>query len=357
MCSLTGLNKDLDKLFAQINKAFGDGTVRILDNAETFVQTVSTGSLTLDLALGRGGLPRGRMIEVYGPAMAGKTTVCSLHLAEWQAKDEGYVAFIDAEHSFDPMLAQQYGVDLGKLIFVQPKSAENAIDTAEALVRSGQVRAIVIDSVSALVPTKIVESSIEQQTMGLLARFMSTACQKLDGIAAANDCQILWINQIREKIGVMYGSPETTSGGRALPFYASVRLNVRMGEHIKEKDEVIGHYVKVKVSKNKVGIPFKEAMFPLIYGKGVDRIYEIVELACLAGVVTQAGAWFSYRDEKDQVIERGGITYKWQGKANLTEFVRQNPAFYMELDEILRGAKVEAPVGAPVADQEGYEEE
>lgn len=351
------MNKDLEKLFAQINKQFGDETIRIVGRDSNIqVRTTPTGSLTLDLALGRGGFPRGRIIEIYGPSMSGKTTICYLHIAEVQRQNEGYAAFIDAEHSFDPKLAEEYGVDLDKLVLVQPRSAENAMDTAEALARSGQFRLIVTDSVSALVPQKIAESSMEQQTMGLLARFMSTAMQKLDPVAAHYDCTMIFINQIREKIGVMYGNPETTSGGRALPFYASVRLHVRMGEQIKEKDDVIGHYVKCKVTKNKVAIPFKEAIFPLMYGKGVDRVYEIVELACLAGIIQQSGAWFRYADVTGEIVNRNGTLYKWQGKANLTQFVRDNPLFLHELEEILRGSDVQAPQGQAV-DEEGYDNE
>lgn len=343
------VNKDLEKLFAHINKQFGNGTIQML--SEGFVpeiKTFSSGSLTLDLAIGRGGFPRGRIVEVFGPESSGKTTIALLNAAEVQKSGEGLVGFVDAEHAFDPVLAASYGVNLDELTYIDPKSAENAIDITEALIRSGMYRTIIIDSVSALTPTKIVESSIEQQTMGLLARFMSTALQKLNGIAYQNDCTIIFINQIREKIGGYAPNgvvPTTTSGGRALPFYSSIRLNVRRAENITNKDETIGHWVKVKVVKNKVGTPFKEAMFPLYYSVGVDRIYEIVELAVLAGVITQGGAWFRYADETGDAITRDGVIYKWQGKANVTEFVRSNPAFLAELEEILRGTHVEAPTG------------
>ena len=296
--------------------------------------------------------------------MSGKTTICFLHIAEVQRNErakaeadstykERYPAFVDAEHAFDPKLAAEYGVDLERLIYINPKTAENAIDAVDALIRSGNVACIVIDSVSSLVPTKIVESSIEQQTMGLLARFMSTVCQKLTGIAYANDTTLIFINQIREKIGVLYGNPETTSGGRALPFYASVRLNVRMGDQLKNKDEVYGHNVKVKVTKNKVGIPFKEASFPLIYGHGVDRADEIAQLTVLAGIIRQAGAWFRYEDESGSIIVRENLELKWQGRNAFAEYIRNNPFFMMELEDRLRGKEIEAPTGEP-EDEDGY---
>jgi recombination protein RecA len=350
----------LDKILAQINKQFGANTATILTpDYVREIKVFPSGSLTLDLALGRGGIPRGRLVEVFGPTSAGKTTLALLHIAEVQRAGEGRAAFVDAEHTFDPVLAAEYGVDLSELIYVDPETAENAIDITDALIRSGEVRVIVIDSVSALTPSKIVESSIEQQTMGLLARFMSTTCQKLNGPAYANDCTIMFINQIREKIGGFSpaGTPTTTSGGRSLPFYSSVRLNVRAGDQLKNKDEVYGHIVKVKVVKNKVGTPHKEAAFPLIYGKGVDRVDEVCQLAILAGIIKQGGAWFRYEDETtgDPYV-RDGVTYKWQGRASVVEFVRQHPAFMIELEQLLRGVKIEAPDAEPMA-EEGYEGE
>lgn len=350
-------NRDLEKLFAQINKNFGQNTIQMLTKEFVpEVKTTSSGSLILDLAIGRGGIPRGRIVEVFGPEASGKTTMSFLHGAEVQQKDEGLVAFIDAEHAFDPLLAASYGIDLDKLTYIDPKTAENAIDITEALIRSGAYRLIIIDSVSALTPSKIIDSSIEQQTMGLLARFMSTTCQKLNGIAYQMDCTVLFINQIREKIGGYSPTgqaPTTTSGGRALPFYSSLRLNVRRSENIKQGEDTIGHWVKVKVVKNKIGAPFKEATFPLYYTVGVDHVYETVEMAVLAGIIKQGGAWFSFRDETDDVIERDGVAYKWQGKANLTAFVKENEAFYNELQGLLRGVEIEAPQGEPES-QDGY---
>lgn len=363
---MANANADINKLLATINKQFGEGTANFL--TEDFVpdvNTTSTGSLTLDLALGRGGFPTGRIIEIYGPQMSGKTTITFLHIAQVQKEEEkkaasieGYVersaAFIDAEHAFDPKLAAEYGVNLEKLIYINPKTAENAIDAADALIRSGQVACIVTDSVSSLVPTKIAESSMEQATIGLLARFMSTAMQKLTGIAYQQDCTLIFINQIREKVGVMYGNPETTSGGRALPFYSSVRLHVRMGDQLKNKDEVFGHIVKVKVTKNKVGVPFKEAAFPLIYGHGVDRADEISQLTVLGGIIRQAGAWFRYEDDEGNIIVRDGTEMKWQGRAAFADFIRENPFFMMELEDKLRGVDVEAPEGT-AENPDGYE--
>jgi recombination protein RecA len=350
----------MQKLFGVINKSLGGNTVQFLTkDFKQEIKSFSTGSLTLDLALGLGGLPRGRIIEVFGPSMAGKTTLCMLYLAEVQRADEGYTVFVDAEHAFNTKLAIEYGIDLDKLIYVNAQTAENAIDTIESLVRSGQVRAIVVDSVSALTPSKVAESSMEQNTIALLARLMSTAMQKLNGPVYNHDTTLVFINQLREKPGGFSpgpGTPTTTSGGRALPFYSSVRLNVRMGDYIKEKDEIIGHIMKVKVVKNKVGVPFKEASFSLIYGKGVDRVDEVSQIAVLAGIVEQAGAWFRYRDEDGNILVRDEVEYRWQGRASMVEFIRHNPLFLVELENKLRGIEVEAPKGAPV-NEDGYLEE
>jgi recombination protein RecA len=343
---------NLDKLMNKINKSMGENTIKFGGSPD--IRVFPSGSLTLDLALGRGGIPRGRLVEVYGPTGAGKTTVAMLHGAEVQRENQGKVAFIDAEHTFDPVLATEYGLNLDELIYVDPKSAENAIDIADALVRSEEVRLIIIDSVSALTPSKVVESSIEQQTMALLARFMSTTCQKLNGPAYQNDCTIMFINQVREKVGVMYGNPETTSGGRALPFYSSIRLAVRAGDQLKDKDEVFGHIIKIKVTKNKVGTPFKEAHFPLIYGKGIDKVDEISQLAVFGGIIRQAGAWFRYEDEEGEVIKRHGKELKFQGRAAFVEYLREDQEFKEEIENRLRGIEIEAPIGDPV-EEEGYD--
>lgn len=362
------MNKDLEKLFGSINKTLGGDTIKFLTkDFQHNVKAYSTGSLTLDMALGVGGIPRGRIVEIFGNNMAGKTTLCLLYLASVQreeaqraldGEEEGFVAFVDAEHSFNVKLAKEYGVNVEKLIYVNPPTAENAIDTMEALVRSGKVRAIVVDSVSALTPSKISESSMDQATMALLARLMSTAMQKLNGPSYNFDTTIVFINQVRSNIGAFSpnGTPTITSGGKALPFYASVRINVRMGDYIKEKDVIIGHMVKTKIIKNKVAVPFKEATFPLIYGQGVDRVDEITQIAVLAGIIKQGGAWFRYPDETGDAVERDGIVYKWQGRAALVEFLKGNAAFLDELEQKIRGTEVDAPIGAPV-NEDGYEVE
>lgn len=343
---------DLNKTLQAINKKFGDDTARFL--TKDYVPDIKcypTGSLMLDLALGRGGIPRGRIVEVFGESMSGKTTLSFLYMAEVQKQNEGKVVFVDAEHAFDPKLAKEYGLDLDDLILITPKTAENAIDSIEALIRTGEVRAITIDSVSALTPTKIEESSMEQQTMGLLARLMSTAMQKLNGIAYQYDCTLIFINQVREKM-VLYGDNKTTSGGRALPFYSSVRLHVKRGEAIKNKDEIIGHFMRVKVQKNKVGIPFKEATFPLLYGIGVDRADEIAQMSVYAGLIRKAGAWFRYEDENGEVLQREGNEMKFQGQANFSEYLSTHPTFLNELESRLRGVEVDLPTGEPLGGHE-----
>jgi recombination protein RecA len=344
------INKDLEKLFAQINKQFGSGTIQMGGGPD--IKTFPSGSLTLDLATGRGGIPRGRIIEVFGPESAGKTTVALLHAVQVQKSRQGLVAFVDAEHAFDPLLAISYGVNTAEWSYVDPKTAENAIDTVEALIRSGLYRLIIVDSVSALTPSKIAESSMDQQTMGLQARLMSTAMMKLNGPAYQYDCTVLFINQLREKVGGFSPIPgvaaTTTSGGRALPFYSSIRLRVTRGDNIIEDGITVGHWVKIKVVKNKVGTPFKEATFPLYYSVGVDRVYEIIELSCLADIITQSGAWFSYGD-----MPNGKAI---QGKPKFIEYVKANPYILNELEDKLRGVEIEAPVGKPV-NPDGYEDE
>ncbi len=351
----------LDKTLAAINKKFGTNTAQTLTkDFRRDIKVYSSGSLTLDLALGRGGLPEGRLIEIFGPTSAGKTTIALLHIAEVQRAYPGerVAAFIDAEHTFDHVLAEQYGVDLDTLVYIDPETAENAIDIADALIRSGEIRLIVVDSVSALTPSKIVESSIEQQTMGLLARFMSTTCQKLNGPAYANKCTVAFINQIREKIGGFSPVPgqaaTTTSGGRSLPFYSSIRLNVRAGDQIKGKSgDVVGHTIKVKVVKNKIGTPHKEAAFNLMYGVGVDKVDEISQIAILAGIVQQRGAWFYYMDG-EEVVVRDEVQYRWNGRAAFIEFLKSNPSFLDELESIIRNSNVEAPDSDEEIDEEGY---
>lgn len=353
---------NVQKVLDAINKRLGRNAAHFMH--KDFVREVkaySTGSLTLDLALGIGGFPQGRIIEIFGPAMGGKSTLATIHIGQVQkqlreAGEEGYCAWIDAEHTFDPKLAAQYGVDVDNLIYMEPLAGEEAIDTIDALIRSGSVRTIVVDSVAALAPAKIIESSSEQQTIGLLARFMSNAMAKLVGIASLHQCTLIFINQLREKVGA-YGNPETTTGGRALPYYSSVRLRVTMGDQMKRSDgTVYGHEMKVRVVKNKLAVPFKEANFPLIYGVGVDKVDETVQLALFGQLIRQSGAWFSYDDPvTGEPVERNGVVYRWQGRNKLVEFVRNNPMFLMELEDRLRGKEIEAPTGEPVLDMDGYE--
>lgn len=350
---------DLKKLMAQINKKYERKgqpvTMFMTDDVSFEIETFPTGSLMLDLALGRGGIPRGYIVELFGENMSGKTTLCMFSIANFQREEEKrseenidyqerYALFVDAEQTFDIKLAREYGVDTSKLIYSRPLTAEEAIDTASAYITSGHVGLCVIDSVPALVPSKIAESSIEQQTMGELARFMGKTMQKLVGPSKLNDTTIMFVNQVREKIGVMYGSPMTTPGGKALPFYSSVRLHVRAGEKIKKSDgEVIGHQMKVRVVKNKFAVPFKEAEFPLLYGVGVDRIHEVSQLALIAQLVRQTGAWIRYEDENGDVVTLDGVEMKFNGRNKFIEALREHPRFLNILESKLRGINIEAP--------------
>lgn len=349
---------ELDKAMAAINKKLGRTVVtRLTEDFVPHVNVFNTGSLTLDLAIGRGGFPRGRIIEIFGEESSGKTTLCLLAIAEMQKLNEGACVFVDYEHTFDAQLATAYGVDVEKLIYIDPKTAEEGIDVTEALVRTGEVRLVVKDSVSAMVPAKIAESSIEQQTMGLLARFMSTVCQKLTGPAYANDCSIIFINQVREKIGGYSPVPGqaalTTSGGRALPFYSTVRLHIKRKDRLKAPDGTpIGQKILARVIKNKIGVPNKEALFDLYYNVGVDKVDEIAQIAKLAGIIKQGGAWLRFEEENGEVRNIDGVEYKWNGNAKYLEFLQQNPMFVMELEDRIRGREVEAPE-ARIEDGEG----
>lgn len=347
----------IEKLMAQINKSLGDNTVDFCTTGGPVIKLYKSGSLTMDLALG-GGIANGRIVELYGNSMAGKTTLAFMHIAEVQRENDGYVVFVDMEHAMNKELAREYGVDLDRLIYVGPKTAENAVDIMDSFIRSGDVRLIVVDSVSAMVPTKIVESSAEQQTMALLARFMSTAMQKLTGIAYEHDCTLLFINQVREAVGKFspVGTPTTTSGGRALPFYASQRIQVKMGEHIKQGNDVVGHQVKIKVVKNKIAVPFKEASFPLIYGYGVDNVDEVAQVAVLAGLVKKVGAWIRFLDdETGEIRVHDEKEMKFNGHAAFVKYLHDTPQIAEELEAKIRGVQVELPEGERV-DEESYGE-
>ena len=313
--------KALAAALAQIEKQFGKGSIMRLGEGEVVddIQIVSTGSLGLDIALGVGGLPRGRVVEIYGPESSGKTTLTLQVIAEMQ-KLGGVCAFIDAEHALDSQYAQKLGVDLQDLLISQPDTGEQALEIADALVRSGSVDLIVIDSVAALTPKAEIEGEMGDALPGLQARLMSQALRKLTGTIKRTNCLVIFINQIRMKIGVMFGNPETTTGGNALKFYASVRLDIRRIGSIKKGDEVIGSETKVKVVKNKVAPPFKQAEFDILYGEGISREGEIIDLGVNAKVVDKSGAWYAYKGEKIG-----------QGKDNAREFLKENPELAREM--------------------------
>jgi recombination protein RecA len=330
-------SKALAAALAQIEKQFGKGSIMRMDaQATPDVQVVSTGSLGLDLALGVGGLPRGRVVEVYGPESSGKTTLTLQVIAEVQ-KAGGTAAFIDAENALDPSYAAKLGVKIEDLLISQPDTGEQALEIADMLVRSGSVDVIVIDSVAALVPKAEIEGEMGDQLPGLQARLMSQALRKLTGNIKRTNTLVIFINQIRMKIGVMFGNPETTTGGNALKFYASVRLDIRRIGSIKKGEEVIGSETRVKVVKNKIAPPFREAIFDILYGEGISREGEILELGVLHGVVDKSGAWFAYK--KDRI---------GQGKDNAREYLKEHPELAAELEAKIREkAGVAAP--APIA--------
>jgi recombination protein RecA len=336
--------KALAAALAQIEKQFGKGSIMRMGDAdvEKDIQVVSTGSLGLDIALGVGGLPRGRVVEIYGPESSGKTTLTLQVVAEMQ-KIGGTCAFIDAEHALDVNYASKLGVAVGDLLISQPDTGEQALEITDALVRSGSVDLIVIDSVAALVPKAEIEGEMGDSLPGLQARLMSQALRKLTGTIKRTNCLVIFINQIRMKIGVMFGSPETTTGGNALKFYASVRLDIRRIGSIKKGDDVIGNETKVKVVKNKVSPPFREAFFDILYGAGISRQGEIIDLGVDAKIVEKSGAWYSYNGEKIG-----------QGKDNAREYLRENPDIADEIENKVRASLgVVAMNGTPAtAEQE-----
>src|SRR5476649_130991 len=338
--------KALAAALAQIEKQFGKGSVMRMDASAPIeeVQVVSTGSLGLDIALGIGGLPRVRIVEIYGPESSGKTTLALHEVAEVQ-KTGGTAAFIDAEHALDPAYAHRLGVNLDDLLVSQPDTGEQALEITDTLVRSGAVDIIVIDSVAALTPRAEIEGEMGDQLPGLQARLMSQALRKLTGSISKTKTLVIFINQIRMKIGVMYGSPETTTGGNALKFYASVRLDIRRIGSVKNRDEIIGNAVRVKVVKNKVAPPFREVEFDIMYGKGISKLGEIVDLGVKAGVVEKSGSWFSYNSQRIG-----------QGRDNARDFLKANPDMAAEIEAAVRGAKAvieeELLVGGPEPDDE-----
>ncbi|ANH73495.1 MULTISPECIES: recombinase RecA [Ralstonia] len=338
--------KALAAALAQIEKQFGKGSIMKMGDAEVEpVQVVSTGSLGLDVALGVGGLPRGRVIEIYGPESSGKTTLTLQVVAEMQ-KLGGTCAFIDAEHALDVTYADKIGVSVPDLLISQPDTGEQALEIADALVRSGSVDLIVIDSVAALVPKAEIEGEMGDALPGLQARLMSQALRKLTGTIKKTNCMVIFINQIRMKIGVMFGSPETTTGGNALKFYASVRLDIRRIGSIKKGDDVVGNETKVKVVKNKVAPPFREAIFDILYGQGVSREGEIIDLGVEAKIVEKSGAWYSYGGERIG-----------QGRDNCREYLRENPDLARDIENKVREALGVTPMSAVVAAAVEVEEE
>ncbi|APG62837.1 recombinase RecA [Sphingorhabdus lutea] len=317
--------KALEAALAQIDRAFGKGSAMKLGSREAInIESVSTGSLGLDIALGIGGLPKGRVIEIYGPESSGKTTLTLHAIAEAQ-KAGGTAAFIDAEHALDPIYAKRLGVDIDNLIVSQPDTGEQALEIADTLVRSNAVDILVIDSVAALVPRAEIEGEMGDTHVGLQARLMSQALRKITGSISRSNCMVIFINQIRMKIGVMYGSPETTTGGNALKFYSSVRLDIRRIGQIKDKDDIVGSTTRVKVVKNKVAPPFKQVEFDIMYGTGISKVGELIDLGVKAGIVEKSGSWFSY----DSV--RIG-----QGRENAKQFLLDNPELFNKLEDAIR---------------------
>ena len=322
-----GKEKALKTAMEQIEKQFGKGAImRLGENVGMNVEAIHTGSLTLDLALGIGGIPKGRIVEIYGPESSGKTTV-ALHCVAEAQKAGGTAAFIDVEHALDPVYAAKLGVDIDSLLVSQPDSGEQALEIAEALVRSGAIDIIVIDSVAALVTKAEIEGDMGDSHVGQLARLMSQALRKLTGALAKTDCAAIFINQLREKIGVVYGNPETTTGGRALKFYASVRIDVRKGEQLKDGSEIIGARTKAKIVKNKVAPPFKTAEFDIMYGTGISHVGELVDVGVETGVIKKSGAWFYY-----------GETRLGQGRDNVKKLFSENKELAAEIEEKIYAA-------------------
>ena len=342
--------KALDAALTQIEKAYGKGSVMKLGDsgANMNIETVPTGSLSLDLALGVGGVPKGRIIEIYGPESSGKTTV-ALHMIAEVQKRGGIAGFIDAEHALDPVYAKNIGVDIDELYISQPDSGDQALEITETMVRSGAIDIIVVDSVAALVPKQEIEGDMGDTHVGLQARLMSQALRKLTPVISKSNCVVIFINQLREKVGVMFGNPETTTGGRALKFYSSVRMDVRRTETLKQGGEMVGNHVRVKIVKNKIAPPFKEAEFDIMFGKGISREGDILDLATKIDLVNKSGAWYAYNGEKIG-----------QGRENAKSYLTTHPEIMEEIEEKVRahygigaeGQEAEEPAQAAPADAE-----
>ena len=337
--------KALDAAIAQIEKQYGKGSVMKLgdNSANMNVETVPTGSLSLDIALGLGGLPKGRIIEVYGPESSGKTTV-ALHCVAEVQKRGGIAGFIDAEHALDPVYARNIGVDIDNLYISQPDCGEQALEITETMVRSGAVDIVVVDSVAALVPKAEIDGDMGDSHVGLQARLMSQALRKLTAVISKSNCIVIFINQLREKVGVMFGNPETTTGGRALKFYSSVRLDVRRTESLKQGGEIVGNHVRAKVVKNKIAPPFREAEFDIMFGQGISREGDVLDLAVNAGIVNKSGAWYAYEGDKIG-----------QGRENAKTYIHENPAFFDMLEAKVRDFYFTQPEDEDAAVQEDSE--
>lgn len=348
------MNKDdklkaLDAALTQIEKAYGKGSVMKLGDSGTNmnVETIPTGALSLDIALGLGGIPKGRVVEIYGPESSGKTTV-ALHVIAEVQKRGGIAGFIDAEHALDPVYAKKIGVDIDNLYISQPDNGEQALEITETMVRSGAVDIVIVDSVAALVPKAEIEGDMGDSHVGLQARLMSQALRKLTAVISKSNCIVLFINQLREKVGVMFGSPETTTGGRALKFYASVRMDIRKIETLKQGGDMVGNRARIKVVKNKIAPPFKEAEFDIMFGKGISREGDVLDLAVKENIVEKSGAWFAYNNAKIG-----------QGRENAKIYLQDNPAICLEIENKVRmnyGLPIEGGVDAPAADGAGAKE-
>ena len=341
--------KALDAALAQIEKQFGKGSVMKLGDRgrDLSIEAIPTGSMSLDIALGIGGIPKGRIVEIYGPESSGKTTV-ALHMVAEVQKNGGIAGFIDAEHALDPVYASNIGVDIDNLYISQPDNGEQALEIAETMVRSGAVDIIIIDSVAALVPKAEIDGDMGDAHVGLQARLMSQALRKLTGVVSKTNCSVVFINQLREKVGIMFGNPETTTGGRALKFYSSVRLDVRRIESLKQSGEVIGNRTRVRVVKNKVAPPFKEAEFDIMFGKGISKEGDLLDIAANNNIINKSGAWYAYQGEKIG-----------QGRENAKIYLKEHPEVMAEVDRKIREAygMVEASEAeAPAADAQDFDE-
>ena len=337
--------KALEAALGHIEKQYGKGSVMKLgeSSANMQVETVPTGSLSLDIALGVGGVPKGRIIEIYGPESSGKTTV-ALHMVAEVQKRGGIAGFIDAEHALDPVYAKNIGVDIDNLYISQPDNGEQALEITETMVRSGAVDIVIVDSVAALVPKAEIEGDMGDSHVGLHARLMSQALRKLTAAISRSNCVVIFINQLREKVGVMFGNPETTTGGRALKFYSSVRLDVRRTESLKQGGEIVGNHVRVKVVKNKIAPPFREAEFDIMFGQGISREGDVLDLAVNAGIVNKSGAWYAYEGDKIG-----------QGRENAKTYIHENPAFFDMLEAKVRDFYFTQPEDEDAAVQEDSE--